>query len=786
MFKNFVKITFRNLVRHKAFSAINISGLALGMACCLTISLWVMDELSYDKFNEKSDRIYKVTEIQHYTEYDYKVEVTPAPIGPELKEKYPEIVDAARFTYAGEMLLRYGDNAYYENGVVTADPSFFYMFTYPAIRGNAETALEDPNSLVITEEYAKKYFEDEDPIGKVIQINNKYDFTVGAVIKDVPDNSHLMFDVVLPWTYMKNYYWYRENAWGSNSFRTFVLLDENAVEEEVEAKIIGIIKEHNTRSVTDVYLQPLLDIHLHSAFYSRSGPGDIMFVYVFSIIAIFVLIIACINFMNLSTARSGGRAKEIGMRKVVGALKSHLIKQFYGESLFLAIVSLFFAVILVFLVLPFFGEVSGKELSLNLSGNWQLLLGMLAVTLFTGLVAGSYPAIYLSSFRPVNILRGSLASGAKGSSFRKVLVITQFTLSIILIIGTGIVNNQLMFMQNLSLGWDKEHLVYIRLREGTNDKYESFKSELKKNPDIVNVTAAQYKPTSFGSNTSSINWEGKDPEATLLARYNTLDYDYLETLKIEMAQGRAFSRDFKADTTSSFIVNETLARIIGRDDIIGSDLTFQGRKGTIVGVMKDFHFHSARMEIEPLVMRMSSPRFSFVLVKIAGRNTTETLNFIEGTWNNLVPNYPLDYNFIDEDFNALYRYESRLVKLLSAFSMLAIVIACLGLFGLASYTAEQRTKEMGIRKVLGATGQNIIVIMSTEFVKLVVISNILAWPVAYFVTDRLLEMFAYKADVGISVFLISGFSALAIALLTVTYQTIRTARANPVNSLKYE
>jgi ABC-type antimicrobial peptide transport system permease subunit len=499
-----------------------------------------------------------------------------------------------------------------------------------------------------------------------------------------------------------------------------------------------------------------------------------------------VLLIACINFMNLATARSANRAREVGMRKVVGALKQHLIRQFYGESIVFTFVSLIFAVGIVLLLLPAFSSLAGKELSFNIAGIWTILAGILGITLFTGLVAGSYPALFLSSFQPVKVLKGSLKSGAGSSRFRKVLVVFQFTLSILLIIGTTIVYKQLNYMKQKKLGWDKEHLVSIPLRANTRDSFQTLKDELSKDSRILGVTASQQNPAHIGSNSGGARWEGKDPEQSILIGLNSVDYDFTDTLDIEILEGRSFSREFPSDASSAFLINEEVAKVMDKPSVVGEKFFFMGRQGTIIGVMKNFHYQSVRENIEPLAVYIAQNSINFMLVRIIPANISDSLRFIENTWNRIVPGFPFDYQFMDENFDRMYRAEERIGKLLNVFSILAVFVACLGLFGLASFTAEQRTKEIGIRKVLGASVSNITVLLCREFFLLVFLANIIAWPAAYFAMKNWLQNYAYKT--GISVFVFAGAmaAALVIAVISVSFQAIRAAAANPVKSLKYE
>jgi ABC-type antimicrobial peptide transport system permease subunit len=516
--------------------------------------------------------------------------------------------------------------------------------------------------------------------------------------------------------------------------------------------------------------------------------GQIKYVYIFSLIAFFVLLIACINFMNLSTARSANRAREVGVRKVVGALKGHIIRQFYGESVIYAFIALVFAVILVVLLMTPFNNLSGKELSLGILGSGMILVGFLGVTLFTGLVAGSYPALFLSSFQPVRVIKGSLKSGTGGSLFRRILVVVQFALSIFLIIGTVVVYSQLHYMKNRDIGYDKEHLVYIPMRGQTGQFYEALKNALVRDPRILGVTGSGHRPSNIGSNSSGANWDGKDPDQVVLIGISSVDYDYIDTIGIELKEGRPFSKEFGTDQTEAFIVNEEVAKLMGKESIVGERFSFAGRDGHIIGVMKNFHYYSLRNKIEPLAiyLRPAAEGFYYTMIRIPSENISASLDFVKETWQRVVPAFPFEYSFLVEDFEYYYRSEERMGDLLKYFSILAVFIACLGLFGLASFSAEQRTKEIGIRKVLGASAQQITLLLCREFFVLVLLANIIAWPVAYFVMGNWLQDFAYRTSLGLLTFVLTMALALVIALLTVSFQAVKAAVANPVDALKYE
>jgi len=785
MIKNYLKVTLRNMRKHKGYSFINIFGLALGMACCILLLLWVQDELSYDTFHENAGDLYRVVENQHYTDYIYRVAVTPYPLGPALKEDFPEIADATRYAYAGGILVRYGDNAFFENGIQAVDPSFFRMFSFPFMQGDRNTALDDPYAVVISAKMADKYFAGENPVGKSLSFNNRYDFTVTGVMKNIPRNSSLQFDMAVPFEFMKTTGRYNE-SWGSNSISTYVLLQKNTPKLRVDEKIAGFIKAHLEESVTTLYLQPFTRMHLYSSFYSQTGPGDIQYVYIFSVIALFILLIACINFMNLATARSANRAKEVGLRKVVGAMRGNIIRQFFSESLLLSVIALLLAVVMVALILPPFNTFSGKEISFAFAGKRPILLGLTAITLFTGIISGSYPALFLSSFQPVLVLKGSLKAGSKSAVLRKTLVVIQFSLSIFLIIGTAVIYTQLDYMRNKKPGYDKENLVYIPLRGTTRQSYRVFKSELLKNPGIAAVSASTHRPTNIGSNTSGIRWDGKAEDQKELISFSAVDFDYVETLKIELAEGRSFSEEFPSDTAAAFMVNEEVVKLMGVESAAGRNLYWGDTEGKIIGVMKNFHFQRVKYKIEPLVIGISLPDLNFILIRIHPDNTAAALDYIETTWKNVIPDYPFEYHFLSEDFERMYRTEEKIGDLLKYFSFLAVLIACLGLFGLASFTAEQRTKEIGIRKSFGASGLNVSLLFCREFFMLVIFANAIAWPFAYFAMHRWLQDFSYRTDLGLWLFALAGLLAVVIALMTVSFQSIKAALANPADALRYE
>jgi len=701
MIKNYIKIALRNIKKHKGYSFINIAGLSIGMARCLLITAWVMDELSYDRFHEHAANLYKIEFDQNYSGNLYHVNVTPHPLAPALREEIPGITGVARVAWLGSILTKYEEKSFFEDRGYAVDPSFFNMFSFPFVQGDIASSLDNPFSVVLTEELAKKYFADEDPLGKVIHLNNQYDFTVTGLIKDVPLNSTLQFDIIVPYDFLR-VSGVQTDRWSDNSITTYVRLDEKRSLKEVTNKVNSTVAQHKDTTDIEYSLSALTRIHLygHSGF--SEGRGAIQYVYIFSMIALFVLFIACINFMNLATARYTKRAREVGLRKVVGARRGQIIRQFFSESCLYALFSLFLALLLFMLFLPAFNSLSGKELSLEISNFGYILAGILGMTLFTGLVSGSYPALFLSAFQPARVLKGTLKSGTKKLNFRKILVVVQFSLSIGLIIGTGVIYNQLEYMRNSDLGFGKDHLVYMPMRGSVLKSYNAFKAELLKNPAILGVSASTYKPMAFYGSSDGANWEGKDPNRKVSMCFNKVEYDFFKTLDVEMVKGRDFSRDHSTDAQSAFIVNEEAERLMDKDSALGDKFTFFGNTGTIVGVTKNFHFQSLREKIEPLVIMLEDSDLSFLLIRIQSQEISTSLEFIKNSWGRIITNYPFEYSFMNEEFDRLYKAEERMGDVLKYFTILAIFIACLGLFGFASFAAEQRTKEIGIRKILGA------------------------------------------------------------------------------------
>jgi putative ABC transport system permease protein len=784
MIINYLKITFRNIRRHKGYSFINIAGLAIGITACVLLLLWVQDEWSYDKFHANAKELYRVLLDPLGASTTHEA-VSPPVLAKKMKENFPEVVNTARISTSGTLLFKHGDKTFYEGQGIFADDAFFEMFSFSFLQGDPATAFSELHSIVITEDLASKYFGSENPLGNILTINNKIDYKVTGIIKNVPHNSHLDFHYVRSFELLEEF-GVDINSWGNVSFFTYVQLQKNSLSSDVDEKLKALIEKedpgHNL-----YYLQPLTQIHLRSNFnFDPAITGNIMYIYIFMAAAVFILFIACINFMNLATARSGTRAKEVGMRKAVGAYRIDIIKQFFGESILLSFTALLFAMILLWLLIPLFNSLAGKDLSLSHSGFFQMLLGLMSITFLTGLLSGSYPAMFLSSFQTVNVIKNLPQSGTKGALFRKILVVTQFSLTIIILIGTIVVHDQLDHIRNQNLGYDKDYMVCFPLRGEIMGKLDTARAELLKNPSILNFAATSSLPTYIGSGTSGAEWEGKPPDVRIQMQIASVDYSYMDTYRMEMAEGRFFSKDFESDSKEGFILNEAAIKAMALDSPLGKRFSSFGKDGRIIGVIKDFNYKSLHSEIEPLILLMEPRGYRYGCIRISSENIEGTIAHLESTWNKFSAGFPFDYTFLDDRIDNLYRSEQRVGTVFNYFTILVIFISCLGLFGLASFTTEQRTKEIGIRKVLGAPVSSILLLLSKEFAKWVLLANIIAWPAAFLIMNKWLESFAYRTGIGLQTFFLSAGLALAIALVTVSYQCIRAALSNPVDSLKYE
>lgn len=814
MLGNYIKISVRYLHKHTAYSLINIVGLALGMAVYILILMFVRYEWSFDKYHEHNDRIYRME--RRFLASDGSVRggfATLAPsFKPFLEQDFSEMEHIARIFDPGNTLVRYGDNKFVEDRFFFAEQDIFELFTIPLIQGESRTALSEPNSVIISETMAKKYFAAEDPIGKQLKVRQSELYQVTGVMKDTPSNSHFHYDFLASYITLKGIYGEgeRDYFWGTRNFsdnvtHTYVRLSKNANLAGIESRIppfidryLGTRRDRNGNTIaaskgTTIVFRKVTDIHLHSNTNSELEPNsDVRYVVLFSLIALFVLIIACVNFMNLSTARAAKRAKEVGLRKVVGADRRNLTAQFLGESLMAALIGLFLALILVGLSTSYFSAFSGRDLNLGLLFDLSGICVLLSVFLLTGLVAGFYPALYLSAFRPATILRGELTRGTQGVIMRKALVVFQFAISIGLIVCVGIVFRQMRFLRNVDLGYERENIVMISADSVVIQNWQKFKQRLTSSQYIRNATLSKRAPTGRLLDAPGFTTEvyGKRRQSDIFMPHNRVEHDFFKTYGMKIIAGRDFSIEHSTDTTEAFILNETAVKRLGwkkPEDAVGQSISVSGgRKGTIIGVVADFNYESLHSEIVPIITYIVFPQANTLSFRVAAGKIREALTHAEGVWSQLHPESAFQYDFLNDRIDELYRNEMRMMQMFGYFSLFAIFIASLGLFGLASFTAEQRTKEIGIRKVLGASVPNITLLLSKEFTKWVLVANIIAWPSAYFLMNRWLNNFAYRIDIGWLEFVFAGVLTFLIALSTVSYQSLKAGLANPIGSLRFE
>jgi len=790
MLRNYFKIAWRNLVKNKTFSFINILGLSLGMGCSLVILLWVQDEVGMDRFHQADRRLYRVMENQHYTGAINTYPSTPGILAGNLVKDIPEIQLASQMLWEESLLFTVGTTFDKEKGR-SVQGDFLTMFSFPLVKGDTKTALKRPDGLVISQKMADKYFKGQDPIGKTVRIENKDDVIVTGVLSEIPEESSLKFDYLISYDrWLKTNEWAKD--WGNNGPRCYVMLAPNASIDKVNAKLKNYIKTKNKDSNVEIFLQNYGESYLYSNWDSgQQNGGRIEYVKIFSFVAIFILVIACINFMNLATARSVKRAKEVGVRKVVGANRGSLMGQFIGESMLITVLSLLLSVVLVFLLLPVFNSLTEKHLSLNFA-NPAFVLLLVGLTLLTGLLAGSYPALFMSSLNPVVVLKGVLRFKSSATYFRKGLVVFQFGLSIMLILGMIVVYRQLEYIQTKNLGYDRENLIYMPLEGDLQKNFPAFRQELEKQPGVKSVTCSQSDPLEVGSSTQGVRWPGKDTTQLILFSQNAISYRYIQTMGIKLLDGRDFSMAYSTDT-SNYIINEAAARKMGYTQPVGKEMTMWDRKGKIVGLMKDFHHNSLHVAIDPLILHLqrggpngSNTNWGNVLVRTEAGQTKAALTTMEAVFKQFNPTFPFKYSFTDQEYANSYKAENTVSKLSNYFAFLAIFISCLGLFGLAAFTAEQRTKEIGIRKVLGASVGSLVGMLSKEFIQLVLISALLALPLAWYFLRNWLEKYPYRISFEWWYFAVAIVAALLIALLTISFQSIRAALMNPVKSLKME
>ena len=795
MFKNYFKIAWRNLSRNKLYSIINITGLSIGIACCILIFLFVQRELSYDKYNVNANRIYRLTEILHMPKEDNARAVTSPPMAPALRANFPEVEKAVRINSSSRTLSK-GEKTFPDTRIIYADSEFFDIFTFPAIYGNTKHAITEPYSIVLTESTAKKYFGDAQPVGKTMQLSDTISLTVTAVIKDVPENSHFTFDCILSSATMyKMSPMEMKDTWFFNNFYTYLLLAENHDAKSLEAKITSYIGKEMTEKIKetglsyDLKLQPLTDIHLKSNLNSETTTnGDITYVYIFSAAALLILLIACCNFINLSTAKSINRAKEIGLRKVIGAQRFQLTMQFLGESILFAIISLVFSVIMVIASLPFYNQFASQTFSLSALLSPALILVYLVIIISIGLLAGIYPAFLMSSFKPVSILKGQLKHEWKDIFLRKGLVVFQFTMAIVLIVGTALIFQQLRFMQNKKLGLNKEQVVEFDLSRADAPKQQTLLAEIQKTPGVENASLTDFT-FKYGISSIAVIPEGFADNEVSSQPVISIDENFLKTFDIPLAAGRDFSKDFATDPSQGFMVNETAVKEFGWKEnklAIGKNINWDGKKGKVVGVVKDFNFNSLRKQIKPLILHIEPDFYGTIAVKLKPENIQTTIASIEQSWKQVTGNDSQGCTFMDDDFAKLYKTETTMQSVLSVFTVLSVFVACLGLFGLTAFTVRQRFREIGIRKVLGASVSNVINILSIDILKLVCISILIASPLAWFAMRRWLQDFAYHTTISWWTFVIAGLTAIIVAFLTISFQSLKAAIANPVKSLRTE
>ncbi|MEO9886954.1 MAG: ABC transporter permease [Balneola sp.] len=814
MFRNYLKITFRNLWKNKSYSFINIVGLAFGLASCIIILLYVNNELSYDKHHKDADRIARVVSFIDFSGSYLELATTSSPMGPTLKSDYADVEDMVRFRPRGEFLVRSNATNIKETDVIFSDPSVFNVFTIPVLHGNAETALLEPYTMALSQSKAMKYFGKENVVGESLLLDGEHSYKINAVYEDMPSTSHFNFEFLLSMETIADEA--NNGVWLSNNFRTYLLLKEGTDFKSFEENFDAIKKTYiepqliqftgsnleefeEAGNSANYELQPLTDIHLHSDLIAEFKPnGNINYVFLFSGLATFILILACINFMNLATARSVKRAKEVGIRKTLGSLRKQLVTQFFTESILLCILSFLIALLLVEFTLPFFSNLSGTNLAADYFSDSSLIISIICTVLVTALLSGSYPAVMLSGFKPIKVLKGAFQQKEK-SKFRSALVVFQFSVSLVVIIGLLVINKQLDFIQNQSLGFHKEQTVIIHDAFTLHSNLEVYKESLLDENEFKSATISSFLPVSGFSMNDQTFWpKGQDPVQGNNSSMQVwrVDEDYIPTLGMEIMEGRNFSEGTETDE-NTVILNEATAQRFGFENPIGETITTftQNPDGSfdtenlrefkIIGIVKNFHFRSLKENISPLGLFKGSSRGN-VIFKIDTENASIALSKLENTWDEMAPGQPFSYSFLDDRFDQMYRSEKRVSNLVFAFSVLIILIACLGLFGLSAYSAEQRTKEIGIRKVLGASVSGIVSLVSRDFIRLILISFLIAAPIGHFIMNQWLKEFTYKTNIGFDVFLISGIGIVLIAAITVSWQSIKAALTNPVNSLKSE
>lgn len=795
MLQNYLKVAIRTFLKNKSFSIINIAGLAMGISTCVLISLYVLDEISYDRFNTKADRIYRVTELLHLpTEVRHQT-VTAPPMAPALERVFPEVLKSVRLSYSSRS-ISYKENKFEDTRLLYADSALFQVFTFPMIQGNPDKALVEPYSIVLTKDAAKKYFGDEDPLNKIMLLSDTLSVTVTGVIENIPQNSHFRFDAAMSRsTITQMMQGQPEDNWFGNGYYSYILVPEGYNIKELEAKIPDFLdKEQGPDRKNSVWydfvFQPLTSIHLHStSLYDIGVNGNIKYVYTFSVIALLVLSIACANYINLATAKSVNRAKELGMRKVIGAKKKQLVIQLLGESCFITLMAFIVAITIVSMTLPSFNEFTNKTLSVGVLARLDVIGVLVSIFLLISLIAGGYPALLMSSISPLRAMKEFGQRGNSSGIVRKGLVVFQFTMSIILISSTIVIFQQMDFMRNQNLGMQKEQMMQVNLPYRLQSKHATIKDELSRVPGVTSAAVTSF---SFAGNMPNIAVlpEGAHENEITSEAVMSVDSDFIPTLGIKLTAGRNFEKGNIADDSAAFIVNEAAVKHFNwgtPETAIGKTLDWGlGKKGKVIGVVRDFNFSSLHTGISPLIMHIQHDWYGNITLRIAGENIQDVMKQIEARWKDLDPEGNFRYTFMDQDFDKLYRAEEQTRTIVGLLAGLAIFIACLGLFGLAAFIAEQRTKEIGIRKVLGANVSGIIVLISKDFLKLIVIAFVIAVPVAWYASSEWLTGFAYRTQITWIIFAIAGLSSATVALLTVSFQSIKASMMNPVKALRTE
>jgi putative ABC transport system permease protein len=800
MLRNYLKVAFRNILKHKGYSLINVLGLALGMACFLLIIFFIQFENSTDSFHKNRKNIYQVVRINNYADFTERKAITGAPLAPLLMENFAAIARAIRFTNFQSELVNFGEKKFVERGFFFADAEVFDVFTFPLLQGNPKTALQKPFSVVLTAETAHKYFGDGDPINKTLNYNlggQKFDFQVTGVLAPIPLNSHIQFDFLASYTSLPSIVgeYFMTKHWDSPTW-TYIQLSEGTKPEELNRLLPAFTEKHVDKwSFTSISheIQPLKDIYFHSPGPPIGERGNSQFLFVLSVISVFILLIASINFMNLATARSGSRAKEIGMRKVIGAQRAQLVRQFIGESVCTSFMALIFAIILVEIFLPAFSQFVGKSLSINYTQNIGYILAMIATAFMVGIFSGSYPAFFLSSFKPVAVFKETLRRKGLAVITRKILVVGQFVISIALIASVILMTRQIQFMRDMELGFNKDFLITIPIRDrAVRQRYELLKNKWMQNPNILAVAASSMEPGVTSQNGINITASGVDDMETGIIY---VDHDYVRTLEIKLARGRDFAKNISSDAEGALLMNEAMIERLGWQDGVGeqAELFFKegGKKipmyqAVVVGILNNFNFRDLTTPMQPLLIKIDPRRYNYIFARINSNAIIASADYLKSTWKEFQFDQPFEFTFLADDMNRVYSRVESFAAVARYGTFFAIFIACLGLFGLASFTAEKRTKEIGIRKVLGATAPGLVRLISKEFLALVALANIIAWPAAYYAMNQWLQNFAYRTSIEFWIFLLAAGLAFLIALFTVSYQAIKTALANPIDSLRYE